>query len=726
MKSHQRKAATTGGRSGANKAKDLVRKGLAAHESGDPGSALESYLEALASSPGHPDALCLGGAALIQLGRSDEAVTMLQDAVKAGPKNVAAWTNYGTALQNTGRNFEAQGAFEKALRLDPGCVDAHFNRGNLYLHSGQLHESVAEYRAVLASDPTHPEALTNLANVLYDLGDYMGSLGTAQKAISAKSRNAKAMNVYGLSLAALGHGKEAADAFRSAVHADPGNASAYSNLAHTYLDMGFPAEALEASIQAVQLRPNSPEAHCSRANALRDLGQIDGALGACKTALDLNPKLPDAHNCLANLHLDLGQPEQAVRSYRRALDLKPDYREIASNIVMATQYMPHAGPGAVLEEARSYARSFASVENARPKSRAAVQRIGFVSPDLWNHPVARFLDPLLAHLGASGVAAYVYSNSARSDKQTESLAAHTQVWRKISGIDAYTVAELVREDDIDVLVDLAGHTAGNSLDVFAARPAATQVTWLGFSGTTGLNQIDAIIGDKYVTPKTDDMFYSEKVVRLDSPWLCFAPPVDLDVQVSSPPHEKGNPFTFGCLNHSKKVSRELVATWAMVMRLVPGSRIVLKSRAYASASARKQYLSWFEENGIGMERIVFLGATSWAAHFMVHNQIDILLDPFPYNGATTTVEGLWMGVPVVTLESPGFASRMSGAILRHIGCPDLVARSVGDYVEMAAGLAADIEKLRGLRAELRSRLHDSPLCDAAGFAKAFVKGVSKV
>ncbi|MBX3111899.1 MAG: tetratricopeptide repeat protein [Fimbriimonadaceae bacterium] len=726
MKSHHKLAVRPGGKPKPSAADGLVGTGLAKHQAGDVAGALAVYLQALLSDPKNGDALALTGAALIQLKRPSEAINYLEEATKASPRNVGAWTNLGTAFQNTGHMQRAMACFDQALVIDPDAVDALYNRGNLLGATDRAQEAAEAYRRVVRLDAGHADALTNLAKVLFDLEQYVDAMGAAQKAMAAKPRNARAANIYGLSLAAMGNTPGAVDAFMVAVRFDPTYAPAFSNLAQANLDMGKPAAALEASIHAVKLAPDHAGANCGRARALRELGQLDEAVGACKTALELDPRLPEAHNCLGNIHLDLGQPEQASRCFQRALELDPTYREIASNVVMAAQYTPGAGPELVLEKARGFARLLPGREVVGRRRKSAVRRIGFVSSDLWSHPVGRFVEPLFEHLAECGVEACVYSNTGQEDAVTERLKAHTAQWRRVIGLDSATAAQLVQEDKVDVLVDLSGHTAGNRLDIFAERAAPVQVTWLGFSGTVGMTQIDALLGDRYVTPPADDPYYAEKVVRLDAPWLCFKAPAEVDLSVAKPPHEKGHPFTFGCLNHSKKVNQEVVAAFAAVMNGVPGSRIVLKSRAYSSKSARAQYLRWFEEHGIGMERVVFLGTTSWNAHFVVHNQIDMLLDPFPYGGATTTVEGLWMGLPVVTLEEPGFVGRMSAAMLRHVGHSDLVAATREDYVSKAVGLAQDPVRLRDLRGELRPALMVSPLCDAAGFARAFVNGLDSL
>jgi len=726
MKSHHKFAARTGTRPKASAGDALVAKGLAKHQAGDVAGALAVYLQVLLSEPHHTDALAFTGAALIQLKRSPEAINYLEEATKSSPRNVAAWTNLGTAFQNTGHHQRAMACFDQAIALDPQAVDALYNRANLLGLLDRTEEAVAAYRTVLAVFPDHSEALTNLAKYLYDLQQYIESMGIAQKAMAARPRNARAANVYGLALASMGNTPAAAEAFMSSVRFDPTYAPAYSNLAQASLDLGKPSAALEASIHAVKLAPDLAGAHCGRARALRELGQLDEAVGACKTALELDMRMAEAHNCLGNIHLDLGQPEQAARCFQRALELDPDYLEIASNVVMAAQYTPGAGPETVLRRAREYAALVQGGATAKVKKPKNIRRIGFVSGDLWGHPVGRFVEPLFENLAAEGVAAYVYSNTGHEDALTERLKPHTAQWRRVIGLDGATAAELVRGDEVDVLVDLSGHTAGNRLDIFSQRPAPIQATWLGFSGTVGLPQIDVLLGDAYVTPEVDDRFYAERVIRMESPWLCFKPPVEIDIPVSRPPHEKGHPFTFGCLNHSKKLNQDVVDAIASVMLQVPDSRIVLKSRAYGAKSARNQFNKWFEDRGIGMERVVFLGSTSWNAHFVVHNQIDLLLDPFPYTGATTTVEGLWMGLPVVTLEAPGFVNRMSAALLRHIGHGELVATSREDYVATAVGLATDHDKLRDLRSVMRPALLASPVCDGAGFAKSFVNALRSI
>jgi len=344
-------------------------------------------------------------------------------------------------------------------------------------------------------------------------------------------------------------------------------------------------------------------------------------------------------------------------------------------------------------------------------------RIGFVSPDLGRHPVGYFVVGLLENLPKDKIETVVYCDCP-SDDLTGRIKAATDVWHDIRGTSDDKLALAISADAIDILIDLSGHSANNRLLVFARKPAPLQVTWAGYVGTTGLSAIDYLISDRYSTPTDEEQFYQEKVIRMADGWLCYSPP-DYAPAVAAAPFKKNGFVTFGSLSNPAKINEDVVSTWARILGGAVNSRLLLKYKGIDFKTNRERLTRLFEGHAIDRSRITFEGRTPHAEALASYNDIDIALDPFPYSGGLTTYEALWMGVPVITLAGETFASRHSFSHLSTIGLPELVAFAPDDYVRLALELANDGDRLAGLRADLRDKMANSPLCDGDKFARGF-------
>ncbi|MEE8535198.1 MAG: hypothetical protein V3S45_04070, partial [Kiloniellales bacterium] len=309
-----------------------------------------------------------------------------------------------------------------------------------------------------------------------------------------------------------------------------------------------------------------------------------------------------------------------------------------------------------------------------------------------------------------------YANQAREDAVTERLRRHTRHWRSIIGLSDEAAAKLVRDDAIDILVDLSGHTRNHRLGLFASKPAPLQASWLGYFATTGLEAMDYILADRHVVPPGEEPLYSEKVLRLPDSYLCFSPPA-FDIPVGPLPATASGGITFGCFNSLAKLTPEVVRLWAEILKAVPESRLLLKTRFLDRAQARDRYARLFAEQGVEEARLIFEGTSPRQALLERYDSVDIALDPFPFNGGTTSAEALWMGVPVVALGADRFAGRVGESILTTVGLSRLVARGEADYRALAVELASDLDALSKLRGELRGRLLASPLCDGPAFTR---------
>ena len=344
-----------------------------------------------------------------------------------------------------------------------------------------------------------------------------------------------------------------------------------------------------------------------------------------------------------------------------------------------------------------------------------IVKIGYVSGDFRRHSVSHFLLPVFRHHDRTAFEIHGYSNNALTDDVTERLTALADGWRLIFGLDDEAAARMIAEDGIDILVDLSGHTAHNRLSLFARQPAPVQVTWLGYPGSTGLKAIGYRLVDAITDPPGEaDAHYSERLVRLDHGFLCYAP---LDQAPAPVPRPEG-PIRFGSFNNPAKLSPATLDLWVKVLEAVDGSELLLKGRPFADPKVRQALLTRFGKRGIASDRIVLLEhIAAPEQHLAAYGEMDIALDPFPYNGTTTTCEALWMGVPVVTLLGDRHSARVGASLLTQVGLDSLIAHTPQDYIRLAADLAADYRRRAGLRGKLRAMMQNSPLCDGPGFTR---------
>ena len=439
-------------------------------------------------------------------------------------------------------------------------------------------------------------------------------------------------------------------------------------------------------------------------------------------ALKLKPDYPEAYNNIGIVMKDCGRLDKAMVCYRKSLRLKPDFSKVHSDLLLAMNYDPTIGPEELFLESsnwwRRHGEPHANKFHHSGYNPCRRFRVGYVSPDFRRHSVSYFFLPLLAAHDRRKVEVYCYAELKRPDEMTARIKGLSDHWRSTVGLGDDAVARRIYEDRIDVLVDLAGHTANNRLPVFARKPAPIQITWLGYPGTTGMPAVDYRFTDEIADPEGNgDGCYSETLVRLKSGFLCFLPP-DGAPDITNPPALKAGGITFGSFNNLPKLNERVIALWSEILLKVPDSSLLLKSRQLADGSTGRRYMELFLQNGVTSDRIKMLPATaSISAHLDLYNRVDIGLDPFPYNGTTTTCEALWMGVPVVTLRGNHHASRVGASILTRVGLEELVAESEKDYVSKGIGLTRDLGRLTALRKKMRRRMRGS-LCNAKLFAES--------
>jgi predicted O-linked N-acetylglucosamine transferase (SPINDLY family) len=470
------------------------------------------------------------------------------------------------------------------------------------------------------------------------------------------------------------------------------------------------------------LRPQYLEALHNLGNALHGLGRPEEAVACFRQVLQLRPDYAEAYNDLGAALIALGLMQEAEHSYRRALQIRPDDAKTRHGLLVALNYRSDE-PLQVFREHLTWAERQAATTqpdtvHRNPPDPDRRLRIGYVSPDFRTHSVAFFAVPLLTHHDPAAVETYGYANVAHADATTAQLQSRCHHWRDVHAMPDDQLADRIRQDGIDILVDLAGHTAGNRLAVFARKPAPIQVTYLGYPNTTGLSTIDYRLTDALADPPgTTEQWHTEKLVRLPEGFLCYAPPPNAPAVAPLPAATNGY-ITFGSFNNLAKVTPKVVELWARILKAIPGSRLEMKGRLLKEPETRERVLRQFDAHGIGRERVDLVpNVPGMANHLAYYHRLDLALDTFPYNGTTTTCEALWMGVPVITLAGRTHAGRVGVSLLTRVGLPELIAENEDDYVQRAVTLARDPERLAALRAGLRPRMTQSPLCDGPSFAR---------
>jgi len=607
----------------------------------------------LAREPNHADALFLSGMIAYQQQRYEPAVDLIGKAIAQNRKAPHYHNAMGMAQRALGRSEEAIKSYRRALTLNPGFADAHFNLGNLHRAQGELSLAAQCFRRAASDDPGFAEAQFNLATVLQQLGE-----------------------------------EGAADAYRRALAA----------------------------------RPKYPEAHNNLGALLRAKGELLAAVECFRRAIALAPRYANPHANLGNTLLELGRTEEAIVHARRAVALDPANASGHSDLIFNLNFDERLGPEEQQAERRKWdelhARPLASEIRtlARDLSPARRLRIGYVSAHFRAYAATYAFGGALLNHDRENFAVFCYSDTRREDDLTRLFRARAECWRDIAGQPDDAVADLVRQDAIDILVDLVGHQVGQRLLVFARKPAPIQITAWGEPTGTGLRAMDYLFADPVLVPQAERPLLAERVIDLPGAlgyWLPEALP-----EPGPLPALKNGYVTFGSFNRRSKITKSVVRCWAEIMRSVPDAHLVLKNKMMDQPELQAELRAAFVSTGLAPERLILIGATSRADHFATYRGIDIALDPFPHSGGMTTLDAIAMGVPVVTWAGRTIISRLAASCLSALGLAQFVAPDVASYIATAVAMSKDIGALAKLRDELRGRLLGSAIGDPIRYARA--------
>ncbi|HEX5801875.1 MAG TPA: tetratricopeptide repeat protein, partial [Azospira sp.] len=627
---------------------------------------------------------------LALFGRGDFAAleSAAGDLLRRYPASGPVWKALGLAQDAQGK--DSLPALTQAVALLPDDAEAAYNLGLALAARGRLADAEAAHRRALMLSPTSADGQVGLGSVLRRQGRLA----------------------------------EAEACFVSAAALQPAYAEAHYALglvrsAQNRLDLA------EASCRrAIALAPEHAEAWSCLAIVLQGQGRYAEAEAACREALLLRPGMAEARNNLGLIQTVEGRYEEAAASFREALAAKPDYLETFSNLLFAYNYSTRNSPDFCLAEAQRYGALAARLAGApysdwRCSEAPSPLRVGFVSGDLRDHSVGYFLEAMLGALAEEGIELIAYPTQPAESALTARIKPVFARWTPLYGLDDAAAAARIRDDGVHVLLDLSGHTAHNRLPVFARKPAPVQASWLGYCATTGLVEMDWYLADAWTLPEAQERYFTERIRRLPGNYVCFSPPAD-DVATNALPALAKGYVTFGSFNNLSKMTDDVVATWSRVLAAVPGSRLLLKSRQLADAAVADRVRARYAAHGIDGERLQLAGpVVERGGHLAAYRQVDIGLDPFPYNGVTTTMEALWMGVPVLSVAGERFLARQGLGLLSQAGLADWVAGDGEALVGLAVAKAGELAALAELRATLRGRLQAGPLLDRRGFAAHF-------
>jgi protein O-GlcNAc transferase len=570
-----------------------------------------------------------------------------------------------------------------------------------------------------------PEYYNNLGLAHYAQARLDEAIDCYLRALMIDPARAEILCNLGLAFSARGDMTAAAAAYQRAIDLKPGLAEAHNNLGNIFLAQDRPQEALVCFERALSIRSDLAQAQANLGNVWLRLGRFDDAVSACRKAISIRPDYAEAFNQLGTAYLFGGMAKEAMDAFEHAIELRPGDAGAHSMQVFAMLTRPELAPAEVFAAHRRFAARFETQAQADrrphlnfpdPERRL---KIGYVSPNFYRHSVASFISPILAHHDKTQFDVYCYYNHARVDEVTEQIRGYADHWLPCKGWADSRLAEQIRADGIDVLVDLAGHTRDHRLLTFARKPAPVQVTYLGYPATTGLAAMDFRLSHADLDPAGSEAWHSEKLFYLPrTPW-CYRPPVDdglLPSREDTPEGpvqtDDGGTVTFGSLNTFSKVTDEALELWAQTLGAVPDSRLVMTH--VPEGSPRRRVHGHFAAQGVDPDRLILHHYLPGPEFRALQRRIDIGLDTFPYNGTTTTCDSLWQGIPVITLKGETSVARSGYALLRMLGLEEFIARDHAEYRRLAIDLARQPARRRDLRAGLRARFEASPLRDEVG------------
>ena len=570
-----------------------------------------------------------------------------------------------------------------------------------------------------------------ILEVLYNSKKF-NKLETETKKLIQKHPNvAPLLNILGFALHKQGHLKKAATNYEQAISIDPKFIFAHNNLGNVFKDLGKFDEALSKYQHSIKLNPNYAEAYYNQGLVYRKIREYNESIKSFQYALKIKPDYLDAYFDLGQVLVTVGKFKEAIENFQKVINLKSDFSSAYSNIFFTLLYMKENDHEFFLSLAKKFRSSLKTIDKSlllkyQFENKPKKLRIGFISGDFWEHPVGYILLGTLKNLKNKNLELIGYSNFSKKDNFSNKLKSHFDIWHEIENKKDFEVINHVRNDKINILFDLSGHSAKNRLPVFINKPAPIQISWGGYPGFIGIPEIDYVIGDPHVTPENENKYFADKVFLLPNIWMCFTVP-EYDVKIEELPAIKNKYITFGCFNNLSKINDEVVFLWSKILKAVPGSKFFLKSHVLDDFYFKKLIINNFEKNNISKDSLILEGRSSRKESLYCYNKIDIALDPFPWSGGISTFEAIWMGVPVLTKKGHNrFVSHQTESINQNSEMSDWIAKDDDEYFTKAIKFASNVNELAKIRKNLRKKTLKLPAFNTPLFAEEFSKALWKI
>lgn len=652
--------------------------------------ALDYFRQALKIDPNHSYLNFNIAKAFSEIGQDDRALKYHLNAIKMDPNAPERWLNYGKSLSNLNKADEALTAYQKAIELNPDYAEAWINLGCAQINLKTFPQALNSFDRALKINSEFAEAWSNRGNALRELKEYAEAVASYDKAIALNPDHAEAYNDRGVALQALKQLEEA----------------------------------LASYDKAIVLKPNYAEAWYSRGVTLGELGRFEEALVSYDKAISIKPDYVEAWSNRGNILFAICHFELGEASCRRAMSIAPQSLVAHDSLLLNLNYLDTLNHQDTLELAKNFGAKVS--ETSIPKftcwntsEGTKKLRVGFVSGDFRNHSVGYFVEGLIANIDKTQFEIYAFPTTSSTDDLTNRLLPLCAEWVPIHGMSDADAASVIHQKGIHILFDLSGHTAHNRLAMFSHKPAPVQVSWLGLPMTTGVPEIDYVLGDAYALPEQFENQFTETVWRLPESYLCLTTPHD-SIEVGTLPALANGYVTFASFNNLSKMNNKVVEVWSLILKALPNSKLLLKAKQLSDPNVCVQTKKRFAAFGVDADRILLKTVVNTRIeHLASYNAVDIALDTFPFPGVTTSVEANWMGIPVLALKGHSFLSSTATSIANNAGLDDWVASDVGDYVDKAIQFASDLHRLASLRSSLRNLALKSSLYDSPRFAKNF-------
>ena len=636
-------------------------------------------------------------------------------------KSSVLFNIFGAVFARQNKLQEALENYNKSIKINPNYAQAHNNLGACLYRLGKIDEAIQSYQKAIEILPNNPDAHNNLGVALKELGEREKSLACFQKAIKIQPNHADAYNNLGVALKELGESGKSITCFKKAIKIQPNHADAYNNLGTEFKQLKEYKKSIYYYKEAIQIKPNFSVAYSNLGNAFKGLGEYDKAINYQEKAIQINPEYAEAYYNLATIYEELNEFEKTVSYYQKTIEIQPNHSYANSNLLFNICWSNNNTE--YLKVAKKYYETIPKYDQKRStyyktSSRKNI-KVGFVSGDFRNHSVIFFLLDTFKYLQKKRVKLFAYSNNLDEDDFTKLIKQYFDNWVSIVHKTDKNLINLIRKDNLDILFDLSGHTANNRLAVFKNRCAPVQATWCGWLASTGVKEIDYIIGDKHVTPLLDQRKFTEKIYQLKKIWECLSIP-NLDFKVPFIKKNNEKYVMFGSLGNITKINETVINVWSKILNQIPNSKLFLKCSSFDIPEARKRIIKKFDHNKVNINQLIFEGRTSRAKHLDCYNRIDIVLDAFPVSGGTTSFEASYMGVPILTkINENSFWFRTGESINKNLNMIDWIAKDENDYVKKAIKFSENKNYLINLKTELRNLAQKSSLFDSKNYSNDF-------